>query len=838
MCGAVLPESKDSVVECEYCGTRQTLPRMAGEKCKELFERANSYRQQKDFDSAVSVYNDIVGEFPNEPEAYWGLCLCKYGIEYVVDPKSGRRIPTCHRTQFKSIFDSNDYKLAIEKADAEARVVYENEAKAIDSIQKGILEISSKEEPFDVFICYKETDDMGRRTQDSVIAQKIYDELTRDGLRVFFARITLEDKLGEKYEPYIFAALNSSKVMLVVGTKPEHFNAVWVKNEWSRYLELAANDSKKKIYPCYYEMSPYALPNEFRGLQSQDCDKLGFEQDLLRGIRKLIPKKTEGKPMAQEFAYTAQPANAAENEKRTMCRRIMMLIEAGDWKQANEKCEGMLDKYPEDEAFYFYKVIVGEHLGLDIKYYAEKLSKAGTISDAEKQYLDELGYKEYLQTAGKYGIVNSIEYIISTYPAVLNEQFKIDHEGGATSTVRILGYAVWNNWQLNVIKMILDRGENANPNSIRTYQSKNVTNEYSALSDAIWCVKDLGIVKILLEAGADPDRVETIHCDDGSIERKSMLAYAVANAKNAEMVKLLLKHGTNPDSIRTYQSKNGTDDYSALSDAIWHAKDLGIVQILLEAGADPDRVETIHFDNGSIGRKSMLTYAIIDAKNAEMVKLLLKHGANPDSIRVSQVKNGTNEYSALSDAIWCAKDLGIVKILLEAGADPDRVETIHCDDGSIERKSMLAYAVANAKNAEMVKLLLKHGTNPDSIRTYQSKNGTDDYSALSDAIWHAKDLGIVQILLEAGADPDRVETIHFDSGSIGRKSMLTYAIADAKNAEMVRLLIKYGATWENKITCSGITKIERRFPYAKINGVNQQMIDVLKACGWKGPLFG
>ena len=755
MCGAVLPESKDSVVECEYCGTRQTLPRMASEKCKELFERANSYRQQKDFDSAASVYNDIVGEFPNEPEAYWGLCLCKYGIEYVVDPKSGRRIPTCHRTQFKSIFDSNDYKLAIEKADAEARVVYENEAKAIDSIQKGILEISSKEEPFDVFICYKETDDMGRRTQDSVIAQKIYDELTRDGLRVFFARVTLEDKLGEKYEPYIFAALNSSKVMLVVGTKPEHFNAVWVKNEWSRYLELAANDSKKKIYPCYYEMSPYALPNEFRGLQSQDCDKLGFEQDLLRGIRKLIPKKTEGKPMAQEFAYTAQPANADENEKRTMCRRIMMLIEAGDWKQANEKCEGMLDKYPEDEAFYFYKVIVGEHLGLDIKYYAEKLSKAGTVSDAEKQYLDELGYKEYLQTAGKYGIVNSIEYIISTYPAVLKEQFKIDHESGAMSTVGILGYAVWNNWQLNVIKMILDRGENANPNSIRTYQSKNVTNEYSALSDAIWCVKDLGIVKILLEAGADPDRVETIH-----------------------------------------------------------------------------------FDNGSIERKSMLTCAIIDAKNAEMVKLLLKHGANPDSIRVSQVKNGTDEYSALSEAIWNAKDLGIVKILLEAGADPNRVETIHPDNGRIERKSMLAYAVANAKNAEMVKLLLKHGTNPDSIRTYQRKNGTDEYSALSDAIWYAKDLGIVKILLEAGADPDRVETIHPDDGRIGRKSMLTYAIVDAKNAEMVRLLIKYGATWENKITYNGITKIERRFPYATINGVNQQMIDVLKTCGWKGPLFG
>ena len=798
MCGAVLPESKDSVVECEYCGTRQTLPRMASEKCKELFERANSYRQQKDFDSAASVYNDIVGEFPNEPEAYWGLCLCKYGIEYVVDPKSGRRIPTCHRTQFKSIIDSNDYKLAIEKADAEARVVYENEAKAIDSIQKGILEISSKEEPFDVFICYKETDDMGRRTQDSVIAQKIYDELTRDGLRVFFARVTLEDKLGEKYEPYIFAALNSSKVMLVVGTKPEHFNAVWVKNEWSRYLELAANDSKKKIYPCYYEMSPYALPNEFRGLQSQDCDKLGFEQDLLRGIRKLIPKKTEGKPMAQEFAYTAQPANADENEKRTMCRRIMMLIEAGDWKQANEKCEGMLDKYPEDEAFYFYKVIVGEHLGLDIKYYAEKLSKAGTVSDAEKQYLDELGYKEYLQTAGKYGIVNSIEYIISTYPAVLKEQFKIDHKGKAASTVGILGYAVWNNWQLNVIKMILERGGDAN--SERRYEnSKGGVAQFPAICDAI------------------------------------------REHKNTETVKLLLEYGANPNSSRTSRTSNEEGlslECYALGDAIGKAQDLGMVKVLLEAGADPNGVETIHFDNGRISKRSMLTRAISDAKNAEMVKLLLKHGANPDSIRVLQRKNGTDEYSALSDAIWNAKDLGIVKVLLEAGADTNRVETVHPDDGSIGRKSMLTCAIIDAKNAKMVKLLLKHGANPDSIRTYQSKNGTEEYSALSDAIWNAKDLGIVKILLEAGADPDRVETIYFDDGSIWRKSMLTYAIADAKNAEMVRLLIKYGATWENKITYSGITKIERRFPYATINGVNQQMIDVLKTCGWKGPLFG
>ena len=32
--------------------------------------------------------------------------------------------------------------------------------------------------------------------------------------------------------------------MLVIGTKPEYFNAVWVKNEWSRYLDMMKSDKE------------------------------------------------------------------------------------------------------------------------------------------------------------------------------------------------------------------------------------------------------------------------------------------------------------------------------------------------------------------------------------------------------------------------------------------------------------------------------------------------------------------------------------------------------------------------------------------------------------------
>ena len=69
----------------------------------------------------------------------------------------------------------------------------------------------------------------------AALAQDIYYQLEKGNLKVFFFRITLEDKLGTEYEPYIFAALNSAKVMLAVGTNPKYLNAVWVKNEWSSY---------------------------------------------------------------------------------------------------------------------------------------------------------------------------------------------------------------------------------------------------------------------------------------------------------------------------------------------------------------------------------------------------------------------------------------------------------------------------------------------------------------------------------------------------------------------------------------------------------------------------
>ena len=115
MCGGDLSvEEGKTVTECEYCGTHQTVSSADDEKRMNLYNNANRLRLNHEFDKAELIYENIVAEFPEEAEAYWGICLCRYGIEYVDDPTTVKKIPTCHRTSFGSIFDDENYKHAIE----------------------------------------------------------------------------------------------------------------------------------------------------------------------------------------------------------------------------------------------------------------------------------------------------------------------------------------------------------------------------------------------------------------------------------------------------------------------------------------------------------------------------------------------------------------------------------------------------------------------------------------------------------------------------------------------------------------------------------------------------
>ena len=339
---------------CEYCGSTSTIPQAEDEQKLNRYNRANHFRRQCEFDKAVAAYEKILEQDDTDAEAHWGAVISRFGIEYVEDPATHQRIPTCHRVQVASILTDEDYLAAVENApDEESRRIYQEEAARIAEIQKGILAISANEKPYDVFICYKETDENGQRTRDSQWAQDVYYGLTEQGLKVFFSRITLEDKLGQQYEPYIFAALNSAKVMVVVGSRPEYFNAVWVKNEWSRYLSLMKHDHKRLLIPCYRDMDPYDLPEELSMLQSQDMSKIGFMQDLLRGIQKVMQQPTSA-PQGVRVETATVETNAPG--VTSLLKRAALFLEDGDTASAREYYDRVLDIDPECAEAYMGKV--------------------------------------------------------------------------------------------------------------------------------------------------------------------------------------------------------------------------------------------------------------------------------------------------------------------------------------------------------------------------------------------------------------------------------------------------------------------------------------------------
>ena len=266
-CGGALDYAADGKsAVCPFCGNEYHFKEEKGEALILALNRANEYRLKNDFDGAITEYKLVTERNPEDSEAYWGLAISTYGIEYVEDPRTKKRIPTCRRTVKESILQNENYLKAIEKAAPEQREVYERRAAAIERLQKAIKRQLEDEEDFDVFISFKSTDEDGSPTKERGVARRIYDELKKRGIKTFFSEITLRDRLGEEFEPIIYKALYSCKFFILVVASEENMNSAWVKNEWSRFRDRVFDENLTGAGCAVFEgIKPGALPAFLRG---------------------------------------------------------------------------------------------------------------------------------------------------------------------------------------------------------------------------------------------------------------------------------------------------------------------------------------------------------------------------------------------------------------------------------------------------------------------------------------------------------------------------------------------------------------------------------------------
>ncbi|MGN0669855.1 MAG: TIR domain-containing protein [Oscillospiraceae bacterium] len=326
-CGAALELSDSRVCECESCGRLQSVPLLDSTEKAELFKRAEQLRAEFRYDKAIELFEKMLRLSPTDADLYWALALCRFGVGFF--PDGGIAL---NRTQAHSFLTDNDYRQALNFADKKQREFMEQTAERVDEKRREIAELAATEK-YEVYLCCRENNQNGFVAEEVKHAAELYRRLSDEKIRVFYPRVTLEDKAGSEWEPYIFGALNSARVMLIVGVNEDSFEDTWVRNAWSRFV--SGDMSGKAVIPLLYGASARELPAELSRFQAIDTSILGFEQDLIFSIKSLLSGK-----VSEEIP----------SENSPLVRRAYIYLEDGEWENAENICKRLEQTQPADAA--------------------------------------------------------------------------------------------------------------------------------------------------------------------------------------------------------------------------------------------------------------------------------------------------------------------------------------------------------------------------------------------------------------------------------------------------------------------------------------------------------
>lgn len=140
-------------------------------------------------------------------------------------------------------------------------------------------------ENIDVYICYVEADETGRRTKDSVLAQDIYRTLEQAKIKTFYARISADRLAANALETACNAAISKAKVVLLLGSQKRYFETL--SDEYAGFF------AGKIVVPVYTDMDAYDIPRDISSIQALDYSKVGAGVDLTRSIRNALGLEEE-----------------------------------------------------------------------------------------------------------------------------------------------------------------------------------------------------------------------------------------------------------------------------------------------------------------------------------------------------------------------------------------------------------------------------------------------------------------------------------------------------------------------------------------------------------------
>lgn len=294
--------------------------------------------------------------------------LTAFGVVYVenyVNEKEIERLPVFYQSEFpyKSVYDHPQFKRFKQGAVGVDAVYIENYLQKLAKIDNLLQLIEKKKTAknrklYDVFISYKSGPDF---RSDERYARDWYDKLTELGYKVFYAPKSIEK--GEEWEPQIYDALYTAKVMILICATPgadksTYLQSPWVASEWRRFLNRRndVNDNVVIIPISFNGFAPSELPNDLSGIQMFDSNTIANSEEVLAKVKQYVQRsvsytkideqKIEKIDIPKEEIRKISFANARsvdfQPSEQSLYETALGLMEQGQFAKAKKRLDGII----------------------------------------------------------------------------------------------------------------------------------------------------------------------------------------------------------------------------------------------------------------------------------------------------------------------------------------------------------------------------------------------------------------------------------------------------------------------------------------------------------------
>jgi ankyrin repeat protein len=339
-------------------------------------------------------------------------------------------------------------------------------------------------------------------------------------------------------------------------------------------------------------------------------------------------------------------------------------------------------------------------------------------------------------------------------------------------------------------RALLDAGASANTGWYETIDTPPRQIIESAIYGAAGIAQHVGVTRLLLERGADPNDEET--------------PYHVAETRNNDVLRVLLDSGRlNDDSFATL----------LLRKADWH--DLEGMRLLLEHGVDPNRMTP--------WSHSALHQAVKRDNSMQMIELLVEHGANPS------LPNTHDGRSATAMAAHRGRRAALV-LFLQRGASPlngvdaliaacalddrETMQSLISADPALRTQLMqqggtLLAQFSGTNNVDGVRNLIESGISPAAL--YREGDGyygiATDSTALHVAAWRACH-DVVKELIARGTPVNALDGRGRTALQLAIKAGLESFWVERRSPVSVKALIGAGASLDGVEIPTGYDEVD------------------------------